>query len=419
MANIVNRRKILAWAASLLCTTTPLFAALSADKRVIATQVIPEPKRTRIIIETSDRLKYRYFVLHNPERLVLDLEGVTQNEVLATLPKRIQAIDNYVKNVRLGQKDSKVMRIVFDLKQMATIQVQNISNNGKNIIQIGLANNASGQNTEPATKSKGENKNNDDPLLDLIKQKQKSNSKPNQSSQSKSKSVTNNTNHATPVIVIDAGHGGKDPGAMGAGGLLEKVATLQAAIELRNRLEAKGYIVHLTRSTDIFIPLRERRQRAHKVNADLFISIHANASEVSTMRGADVFIWGQANSERAKKLAREENNVDLIDGMSSVGNKDVDAILNDMMQTQTTADSMRVGNLILRHLGKTMKLRKNTVETADFVVLRSVDIPSVLIEMVFLSNPEDEKLLRTTAFHRNVATAIADAVHQYFAKTTK
>ena len=255
-------------------------------------------------------------------------------------------------------------------------------------------------------------------MLDLIKQKQKNNSKPNHTSQSKSKSVAN-ANHTTPVIVIDAGHGGKDPGAMGAGGLLEKVATLQAAIELRNRLEAKGYIVHLTRSTDIFIPLRERRQRAHKVNADLFISIHANASEVSTMRGADVFIWGQANSERAKKLAREENNVDLIDGMSSVGNKDVDAILNDMMQTQTTADSMRVGNLILRHLGKTMKLRKNTVETADFVVLRSVDIPSVLIEMAFLSNPEDEKLLRTTTFHRNVATAIADAVHQYFAKTTK
>ena len=219
--------------------------------------------------------------------------------------------------------------------------------------------------------------------------------------------------------MLDPGHGGVDPGAIGPGSVKEKDVAFAVALAAQSQLKAKGYIVHMTRTTDVKIPLLARRQKARQVNADLFISIHANSAEgAPTARGADVYIWGHANSERVRRLAKSENDADLVDGLPSVGNKDVDTILSDMMQSQTTADSTRLGNLILRNISGKVKLHRSQVDTANFLVLRSLDIPSVLLEMGFISNPQDEKLLSSANYQRSIAAGIAQAVEQYMKHVT-
>lgn len=404
----LTRRRMMAWlSASLL---GPLAYAANIAAQVTAAQVQNERGRTRIFIDTNHKIAYRYFTLANPHRLVIDLDGIHQNLPLTRLAQQIDKQHPLIKNIRIGQQNAKTLRLVIDLKQPAKVVVTAtlLDQGNKQRIYIELA--GSGSNTESSAQN--DNPPHEDAIGSLIQQ---------QTPPAAQKQPAPQANRRTrkPVIMLDPGHGGIDPGAIGPGGVKEKDVAFAVALAAQSQLKAKGYIVHMTRTTDVKIPLLARRQKARQVNADLFISIHANSAEgAPTARGADVYIWGHANSERVRRLAKSENDADLVDGLPSVGNKDVDTILSDMMQSQTTADSTRLGSLILRNISGKVKLHRSQVDTANFLVLRSLDIPSVLLEMGFISNPQDEKLLSSANYQRSIAAGIAQAVEQYMKHVT-
>lgn len=431
----ISRRALIALAA-LSCTIRNAWAATANN--FLSGKIAPSGKNTRITLESAQRLKYTYFMLDKPNRLVIDMIDIANNNALAALPKSIKASDPYISSARIGQKNATTTRIVFDLKQPASPQFTAHTPSGslKHRLQIDLGNAAPANHpspskaapqpaAHPAPAAAAPAAASDDPLMDLLNSKQQTQTAPNQTTpaqpapqaaqpEPQSQTTTDPKTNRKPIIVLDAGHGGKDPGTTGTTGLHEKSVVLATALETKRQLQAKGYTVHMTRSGDNFIKLAQRRAVAQRVKADLFISIHANASANPASQGADVYVWGKANSEQARQIALAENAADKIDGLPDVGNKDVNAIISDMMQAQTSTDSAKFGKLLLAQFGKFTKLRKGSVETADFVVLRSINVPSVLIEMGFLSNPDEEKQLSNNNQRRRFAIAIADAVQQYW-----
>ena len=214
--------------------------------------------------------------------------------------------------------------------------------------------------------------------------------------------------------MLDPGHGGEDPGAISPNGLQEKEVVLAIARETKKRLEALGYKVYMTRNEDVFIPLKVRTQKAQHVQADLFVSIHADSVNRPEPRGTGVYVLSErgASSEAARLLADSQNRSDTIGGVKMSNNREVNNVLMDMLQSQTITDSSRLARLVLNQLGKHNKI-KNEINLANFVVLRSPDIPSILVETAFLSNPQDEALLRSTSFRKKVAQSIADGMKQY------
>ena len=428
----ISRRALIALAA-LSCTIRNAWAATANN--FLSGKIAPSGKNTRITLESAQRLKYTYFMLDKPHR---------NNNALAALPKSIKASDPYISSARIGQKNATTTRIVFDLKQPASPQFTAHTPSGslKHRLQIDLGNAAPANHPAPskATLAKAPAPQpaahpapaaaapaaaSDDPLMDLLNSKQQAQTVPNQTTpaqpapqaaqpEPQSQTTAAPKTNRKPIIVLDAGHGGKDPGTTGTTGLHEKSVVLATALETKRQLQAKGYTVHMTRSGDNFIKLAERRAVAQRTQADLFISIHANASANAASQGVDVYVWGKANSEQARQIALSENAADKIDGLPDVGNKNVNAIISDMMQAQTSTDSAKFGKLLLNQFGKFTKLRKGSVETADFVVLRSINVPSVLIELGFLSNPDEEKQLSNNNQRRRFAIAIADAVQQYW-----
>lgn len=427
--NATAKNKTAIQAASHQAAPTPTVSR----NTILTGNISSTPMQTRLTLESAQRLQFTTFMLANPARLVLDVQDIPiNNATLTQLPRRLSAKDAQVRSIRLGKKDAHTTRIVFDLKRPITLHTLTLLPSGslKHRLQLDLvadANQATNppQATVPTnTHSKKANKN-DDPLRDLIREQehQKKNVRTQPESPRTDRRTSNDSAHrrtSPPVIVIDPGHGGKDPGATGISGVQEKNVVLSTALYLKRDLETKGYIVHMTRNNDTFVPLTSRRQLPQRVNADLFISVHANSlANSSTMRGADAFVWGRANSERARQLALSENSVAAVEGIPNVGNKDVDMILADMMQSQTTTDSIRLGNLILKNLARRAKVHKKTVDTGNLVVLRAINVPSVLVELGFLSNPEDEKLLASPAFQRQSASAIANAIQQYLQTTSR
>nr|WP_314486565.1 N-acetylmuramoyl-L-alanine amidase [uncultured Kingella sp.] len=438
----ISRRALLALAA-LSCTIRNAWAA--SANTFLSGKIVPSGKNTRITLESAQRLKYTYFMLDKPNRLVIDMIDIANNNALAALPKSIKSNDPYISNARIGQKNATTTRIVFDLKQPASPQFTAHTPSGslKHRLQIDLGNEASSNTPAPQNapaKAPAQQPTqhptpheavattptaaSDDPLMDLLNSKQQqSQQQTQQSNQQQAQQppaaepqapASNPKINRKPVIVLDAGHGGKDPGTTGTTGIHEKSVVLATALETKRQLQAKGYTVHMTRSGDTFIQLAQRRAVAQRVKADLFISIHANASANPASQGADVYVWGKANSEQARQIALAENAADKIDGLPDVGNKNVNAIISDMMQAQTSTDSAKFGKLLLAQFGKFAKLRKGSVETADFVVLRSINVPSVLIELGFLSNPDEEKQLSNNNQRHRFAIAIAEAVQQYW-----
>ena len=437
----ISRRALLALAA-LSCTIRNAWAADA--NTFLSGKIVPSGKNTRITLESAQRLKYTYFMLDKPNRLVIDMIDIANNNALAALPKSIKSNDPYISNARIGQKNATTTRIVFDLKQPASLQFTAHTPSGslKHRLQIDLGNEAPANHPAPskATTAKAPAPQpaahpapaaaapaaaSDDPLMDLLNSKQQAQTAQNQTTpaqpapqaaqpEPQSQTTATPKTNRKPIIVLDAGHGGKDPGTTGTTGLHEKSVVLATALETKRQLQAKGYTVHMTRSGDTFIQLAQRRALAQRVKADLFISIHANASPSASSQGADVYVWGKANSEQARQIALAENAADKIDGLPDVGNKNVNAIISDMMQAQTSTDSAKFGKLLLAQFGKFTKLRKGSVETADFVVLRSINVPSVLIELGFLSNPDEEKQLSNNNQRRRFAIAIAEAVQQYW-----
>lgn len=436
----ISRRALLALA-TLSCTIRNAWAA--SANTFLSGKIVPSGKNTRITLESAQRLKYTYFMLDKPNRLVIDMIDIANNNALAALPKSIKSNDPYISNARIGQKNATTTRIVFDLKQATNpkITAHNPAGSLKHRLQIDLGNEAPANHpapskaapakapapqpaAHPAPAAAAPAAASDDPLMDLLNSKQQqSQQQTQQSNQQQAQQppaaepqapASNPKINRKPVIVLDAGHGGKDPGTTGTTGIHEKSVVLATALETKRQLQAKGYTVHMTRSGDTFIQLAQRRAVAQRVKADLFISIHANASANPASQGADVYVWGKANSEQARQIALAENAADKIDGLPDVGNKNVNAIISDMMQAQTSTDSAKFGKLLLAQFGKFAKLRKGSVETADFVVLRSINVPSVLIELGFLSNPDEEKQLSNNNQRRRFAISIAEAVQQYW-----
>ena len=433
----ISRRALLALAA-LSCTIRNAWAATA--NTFLSGKIVPSGKNTRITLESAQRLKYTYFMLDKPNRLVIDMIDIANNNALAALPKSIKANDPYISSARIGQKNATTTRIVFDLKQTATPHFTDHAPSGslKHRLQIDLGNEATASKPAPAkhpqpkapapqpaahaAPAAAPAAASDDPLMDMLNSRQQqaqaappAQQQPVQPPAAEPQAPTSNPKiNRKPVIVLDAGHGGKDPGTTGTTGIHEKSVVLATALETKRQLQAKGYTVHMTRSGDNFIKLAERRAVAQRTKADLFISIHANASASPASQGVDVYVWGKANSEQARQIALAENAADKIDGLPDVGNKNVNAIISDMMQAQTSTDSAKFGKLLLAQFSKFTKLRKGSVETADFVVLRSINVPSVLIELGFLSNPDEEKQLSNNNQRRRFAIAIADAVQQYW-----
>lgn len=420
MVKLTRRQIVRRAAAGLLFTLTPLGAKAAAQ--FVAVRIWPASAYTRITIESSQALKYRHFALDNPARLVVDIEGAALNNVLQGMAAKVQRNDPYIRTIRVGQNTPSTVRVVIDLKQPANPQVFTLTPvaNFRHRLVMDLYPSAA---TALAAEA-------DDPLMALL----------NDYSQGKIRSdgtgstppvrerqpvvVDTPTPSAPrrhgrrPIIVLDPGHGGEDPGAIGKSGLREKDVVLSIARETKKRLDAMGYRTYMTRNEDVFIPLGVRVAKARQLKADVFVSIHADSFTSPSARGTGVYALSTkgATSAAARFLAQTQNSADLIGGVQKVGNRQVDSALLDMTQTATIKDSMVLGRHVLGELGKLNKLHKGHVDQANFAVLRAPDIPSILVETAFLSNPVEEQLLASTSFRQKSAQAIANGIKSYLNK---
>jgi N-acetylmuramoyl-L-alanine amidase len=392
---------------AVLCASISIFAA----DVITAARVWPADDYTRVAFESSQPLKYQTFTLKNPERLVLDIEDITLNDVLNSLSSKVLASDPYIEKVRIGLFQTNVVRVVVDLKQEANFNVFTLQPAGDYQHRLVL-------DIIPTK----------DPLmamLDTLETDGKS--EPNaiieslpEESDTKDKPLTNpKTKTRMITIAIDAGHGGEDPGARGATGSHEKNITLAIAKKLKEQVDAEPNMRGvLTRSGDYFVSLGGRVVKARKLKADLFISIHADSFTKSSARGSSVFALSErgATSATARYLAQKENESDLIGGVSL---KDKDPILAktllDLSQAATINDSLKLGKAVLGHVGEVNRLHKSHVEQAGFAVLKSPDIPSILVETAFISNPEEERKLNNSQHQTKLAESILKGVKKYFA----
>lgn len=390
--------------------TLLLCGAISAlaGNEVTSTRVWPAEDYTRVTFEADDVFKYQTFLLKNPERLVLDIENISLNTILKLLPLQILAADPYVQQVRIAQNQSNVVRVVVDLKQEVNFNVFVLSPVGEyqhrlvlDILPLKDPVMAMLDKLDRELKSKPEAAGSKTPVNILTESStQKSH---------KNRIIT---------IAIDAGHGGEDPGARGAKGSYEKNITLAIAKKLKEKVDAEPNMRGvLTRKGDYFISLGGRVIKARKLQADLFISIHADSFTKSTARGSSVFALSErgATSATARYLAKKENQSDLIGGVSLNDKEPILArTLLDLSQAATINDSLKLGKAVLNYVGKINVLHKKHVEQAAFAVLKSPDIPSILIETAFISNPEEEQKLNNSYHQDKLADSILDGVKKYF-----
>ena len=407
---LTRRQIVRAAGASLVLSVSPLAWGKRAAPQFVAVRIWPANAYTRITLEASQRLDYKYFTIDNPRRLVIDIRGVTLNNVLQGLGGKVQSSDPYISGIRAGQNTPDTVRVVIDLKTAVNPQVfaLNPVSNFRHRLVVDLY---------PQSSSDAR-----DPLMALLED------------YSQGKISSSGTGADTPpvseppsasggrgggkrqvVVMLDPGHGGEDPGAIGPSGLREKDVVLSIAREMKKRLDALGYRTYLTRNEDIFIPLGVRVARARRQKADVFISIHADAFTNPSARGTGVYALSTkgATSSAARFLAQTQNDADLIGGVKTVGIPSVDSAIMDMTQTVTNRDSLSLGQRVLTELGKLNKLHKGNVDRANFAVLRAPDIPSILVETAFISNPEEERLLGSTSFRQKCAQAMCDGVQQY------
>ncbi len=440
----MNRRSFL----SLPLLFTPLLSvsvfvsqAAHAASKVNSTRVWPANEYTRVTFESPAALKYQTFFVKDPERLVIDIENIEMGPALKELVDKIGRDDPYIQSVRVGINRPNVVRIVLDLKTEVKPQVFAVPPAGEFQHRLML-------DIYPAKPV--------DPMLALLNDdvagfgrdigpNSAANSAPN-GAPDKAKLVPPTAPEAASVakdgkitapapklpyspkplqlrpftVVLDPGHGGEDPGAIGRRGTREKDIVLLIAKKLRETLgEDAQYRVALTRDADFFVPLHMRVQRARKLRADLFVSLHADAFVTPHANGSSVFALseGGATSTAAKWLANKENDADLIGGVNlNVRDGNLARTLLDLSQTAQINDSLKVGKLVLAELGEFSRLHKPHVEQAGFAVLKAPDIPSILIETAFISNPDEENKLRDPNYQDKLAEAIADGVRGYFKK---
>lgn len=403
-----GRRKWLkAAGAALLLPLSPV--ALAGGPTVRAAKIVQTGDVTRLIVDCDGEVAATYFMVANPNRLVVDLDGLPRiYDPLRQLVDLVRPEDDLVAGVRIGVNRPGVVRVVLELKRLATA---NLAMSGPRIMielrgaeEMDLLMQAASGRLSGAPREQGATQ-----------------AKVGREEPMESDGVPEGAGRRVTVM-IDPGHGGEDPGAIGPSGLREKDVNLAVAKELKSLIDAQpGMRAVLTRSTDVFVPLAERVQRARRIRADLFLSIHADAWVNSEARGASVFVLSErgASSAQARLLAQHENSVDILGGIKVSPTKDafLRRTLIDLSQTATMRDSQKLGRLILSELEPLSKLHKSRVEEAGFAVLKAPDIPSALIETAFISNPEEEALLADPAYRRRLSEAVVRGVRQYFAKS--
>ncbi|MEH0165618.1 N-acetylmuramoyl-L-alanine amidase [Roseateles microcysteis] len=454
----MTRRKLLRGAGSLvlLLQAPQLLRAMPNGASIVAVRVWPAEEYTRVTLESDKPLSVRHFTVDKPDRLVIDIDGLELSPGLRELIKKVRADDPYIAGVRVGQNQPTVVRIVLDLKQPAAPQIFTLKPVAPYQHRLVF-------DLHPAEEP--------DPLLALVREKEQAEAKaaeavndalgellrkierppelprrPELAASALRAAASAPPTPPTPaasaaipsasavlplptqrqldrltVIALDPGHGGEDPGAVGPSGLKEKDVVLAVALKLRERLHANRNIrVMLTRDADFFVPLQDRVRKARRVQADLFVSIHADAFFTPQARGASVFALsdGAASSTAARWMAAKENSSDQIGGIN-VGKVKDSAVLRALLDMSTTAqikDSMRLGSEVLGQIGRVGRLHKKQVEQAGFVVLKAPDIPSILVETAFISNPEEEAKLRDPAYQDKLVEALATGIARYFAK---
>lgn len=410
-----------------LLLVAPSFAA--SPIKLSSTRVWPAAEYTRITFESKQPIVFNQFTVPNPDRVVLDLENVELSALLSELGAKIGADDPYVKSVRVGRYKPGVLRLVFDLKQETKPSAFTLKPVGEYEHRLVL-------DLYPVKPV--------DPLLALMEtpspdQAAAGLNKPDRAAepvtrQAEEKVANVEDKPRKPAkrgkgepelirlvtIAIDAGHGGEDPGAKGRRGTHEADVTLSIARRVKAQLDEEANMrAVLTRDGDYFVPLGDRVVKARKVQADLFVSIHADAFINSDARGSSVFALSDrgATSVAARWLAKKENEADLIGGVNvDVKDKYLKQTLIDLSQTATINDSLKLGRAVLTELGGINKLHKGAVEQAGFAVLKAPDIPSILVETAFITNPEEEARLTDDAYQDKMAAAIVSGIKRYFAK---
>jgi N-acetylmuramoyl-L-alanine amidase len=356
-------------------------------------------------------------LLKDPQRLVLDLEGVEPDGELAQLVQRLRPNDPHIQSIRLSRFRPGIVRLVLDLKDEVQPQIFALTPVGEYGHRLVL-------DIYPLTPP--------DPLMALLEGETKGRSSAPDAPADKAatrdsdKTATRDRSKAAPtsrrpiIIAVDPGHGGEDPGAIGRRGTREKNVTLAIARKIRALIDREpGMRTMLTRDDDYFVPLNVRVQKARRVQADLFVSIHADAFSTPTARGSSVFALSEhgATSSAARWLAQRENEADLIGGVNLDSRDPILArTLLDLSQTAQINDSLRVGRSVLNGIGAINPLHKGSVEQAGFAVLKAPDIPSILVETAFISNPDEELKLRSDQHQQQFATSIVGGVKRYFAQ---
>lgn len=417
-------------------------AQIARGATIVAVRVWPAEDYTRVTIESDTALFASHFLIKEPRRLVIDLDGLELNPALRELVGQIRADDPYIAGVRVGQFQPLVVRLVVDLKREIAPQ------------QFTLAPVAAYRHRLVFDLRPIEAP---DPLLELVRDREAAEARAAQALQDALGQLIARVDQPglpgptpppapppkqlqTPapapppaplseedkrtierliVVALDPGHGGEDPGAIGPSGLREKDVVLAISLKLRDRLNAvPGMRAMLTREQDFYVPLHERVQKARRVQADLFVSIHADAFMRPEASGASVFALSSrgASSAAARWMAQRENASDLVGGINlEVADKQVMGALLDMSTQAQIKDSLRVGREVLKRIGHVGKLHKPHVEQAGFAVLKAPDIPSILVETAFISNPQEEKLLRDPAYQAKLIDALALGIRRYFA----
>jgi N-acetylmuramoyl-L-alanine amidase len=395
----------------LLLLVTPVGkAAVNRQPGVLAVRVWPAADYTRVTIELGAPLKFSHFTVKNPERLVVDLEGIEFTNVLESLSNKISVDDPNIKLLRAGRFKPGVVRLVMELKNEVRPQVFElppVGNYGHRLVLDVYP-------LEPP-----------DPLMQLLEKNERNDDPGKQDdatevAKAESKRPGRAVVDRLVTITLDPGHGGEDPGAVGRGGTYEKTVTLAIARRLKARIDSEPNMrAVLTRDTDFFVPLHMRVQKARRIRSDLFVSIHADAFVRPDANGSSVFALSEngASSSAARYLAQKENEADLIGGVNlDVRDPVLARTLLDLSQTATINDSLKLGREVLQELGGINRLHKASVEQAGFAVLKAPDIPSILIETAFISNPEEEKRLNDEAYQHKMADAIMAGIRRYFAK---
>ena len=415
---------------------------------LVAVRVWPSADYSRVTLESDVPLKARQTFIPSPPRLAVDIEGLELNPALRELVGKVRADDPNIAGVRVGQFSPNVVRLVFDLKQAISPQVFTLppvaAYQHRLVFDLyptvppdpleQLIQNRLGSAPAPSTATLNTPSPAGDPLGDLIaRQSGATPSTRRQDMQAPSGPVMDTPDHplraqaATDrliVIALDPGHGGEDPGAIGPGGTREKDVVLGIAQKLRERINAtrvggNTMRAFMTRDADFFVPLQVRVQKARRVQADLFVSIHADAFFTPEARGASVFALSQgaASSSAARWMAQKENKADLIGGIN-LGSQDaqVQHALLDMSTAAQIKDSLTLGHALLHQIGGVGRLHKPRVEQAGFAVLKAPDIPSVLVETAFISNPEEEEKLRSERYQDQLVEALMRGIVQYFSR---